>query len=363
MQNALYKNEKVKRQFLGFLRESEGFAESSINSFEQSIFLWEDFTKSGDFSGFGKVKAIGFKKFLVDKKLGASYRYHTLRKLKKFFKWLSNQPGYKSKINLNYVAFLNLNKQESRIARQGVRKNIPTLEEIKKVIRSIQVKNEVDQRDRALISFVLAFGVRITALISLPLGSFDEKELVLEQDPKLGVRTKFSKRITSTAFPIKYKEPLKHVLEWVRYLKEEKEFGSDDPLFPATKLENGEENISYQNTGTVKPCFWKDSSSARRVFEKRFKEAGVTYYHPHSLRHLLVKELTRVRLTEEEKKAVSQNFGHEDVGTTFGSYGYGVIAEDKQVELVKNINPEDRETEPGRLVNQLEGLIRQIKEK
>jgi hypothetical protein len=51
----------------------------------------------------------------------------------------------------------------------------------------------------------------------------------------------------------------------------------------------------------------------------------------------VVKELTKTPLTEEQKKAISQNLGHENVGTTFGSYGYGHIEEDRQVELVKNI--------------------------
>jgi hypothetical protein len=41
--------------------------------------------------------------------------------------------------------------------------------------------------------------------------------------------------------------------------------------------------------------------------------------------------------TEEEKKAISQNLGHADVGTTFGSYGYGHIEEDRQMEIIKSI--------------------------
>jgi hypothetical protein len=52
---------------------------------------------------------------------------------------------------------------------------------------------------------------------------------------------------------------------------------------------------------------------------------------------LIVKEFAKTRLTEEEKKAISQNLGHADVGTTFGSYGYGHIEEDRQMEIIKNI--------------------------
>ena len=49
-------------------------------------------------------------------------------------------------------------------------------------------------------------------------------------------------------------------------------------------------------------------------------------------------------LTEEEKKAISQSLGHENVATTFGSYGYGMIDENKQVEIIRNIDFEGKRT-------------------
>ena len=48
--------------------------------------------------------------------------------------------------------------------------------------------------------------------------------------------------------------------------------------------------------------------------------------------HLVVKEFAKTRLTEEEKKAISQNLGHENTGTTF----YGHIQEERQIDIVKN---------------------------
>lgn len=118
-----------------------------------------------------------------------------------------------------------------------------------------------------------------------------------------------------------------------------------DPIFPMAKVENGPQNINFHNTGEVEPCFWQDSSSARRIFQKRFLEAEVPYYHPHTFRHLVVKEFARTRLTEEEKKAISQNLGHENTGTTFGSYGYGHIEEERQVDIVKRIKLGNQEVD------------------
>jgi integrase len=111
-------------------------------------------------------------------------------------------------------------------------------------------------------------------------------------------------------------------------------------------LEQGKESISYYSSGIVEPVFWSNANPARKVFEKRFKEADIPYYHPHTFRHLIVKEFIKARLSEEEKKAISQNLGHEDVGTTFGSYGYGKISTDRQVDIVKSIRLGHPETEP-----------------
>jgi hypothetical protein len=48
--------------------------------------------------------------------------------------------------------------------------------------------------------------------------------------------------------------------------------------------------------------------------------------------------LSKARLTEEEKKAISMNLGHENVGTTFGSYGYGHMTPIDAVKIVQKLN-------------------------
>jgi len=112
-----------------------------------------------------------------------------------------------------------------------------------------------------------------------------------------------------------------------------------------SKIENGKENINYYNTGEVEAKFFKDSGSLRKIFEKRFKQVGGEYYHPHTFRHSWVKEMAKLPLTEEEKKAISQNLGHEDVSTTFGNYGYGKMDESRQIELMRSIDFEGRKKE------------------
>lgn len=350
MSKANYKNEMTKREFFAFLKNSERFSDDSVSSFEKALLFWEDFTKADDFFSFDDEQAIAFRDWLKGKNrkgtenpISLSYCYDTLRRLRKFFDWLAKQP--KSKINPTHTGFLNLSRKDSQIATRVRKVDVPTFEEVLKVIESIGDKTEVERRDRALISFTLLTGARISAIVSLRMKNFDRRRFVVEQDPSSGVKTKFSKQITTVLFPLPDPKPLAYFLEWFDYLDQARDFSPNQPLFPATKLEQGKESVSYYSSGAVEPAFWSNANPARKIFEKRFKGANIPYYHPHTLRHLIVKEFIKTRLTEEEKKAISQNLGHEDVGTTFGSYGYGKISSDRQVDIVRGIRFNHPETE------------------
>lgn len=346
-----FQNEVMKRQFFLHLKEVKGFSKDSLDAYEGAILLWQDCTENKDFASFGKQLARAFKTWLklrIGKQgepLSLTYMYHVLRRLKGFFQWVAMQPTYKSRVNPIDIEHLSLSKKETRIAIQPNKRDIPSMEEVVKVIESIEIKNDVDRRDRALICFTILTGARISAIYSLPMMAFDEETLTVDQNPKFGIKTKFSKRIVTTFFPIEYTGAVDHFLEWYRYLKHAKGFTGKDPVFPVARVECGKQNLAFHATGDVEPIFWQDSGSARKVFQKRFLEANVPYYHPHTFRHLVVKEFAKTKLTEEEKKAISQNLGHENTGTTFGSYGYGHIEEERQVDIVKRIKLGDKEVE------------------
>ncbi len=335
------KNAQAKLKFFEYLEGAKGFTDPSIHTFGDSIHQWEKFFEFEDFANFNKTKALSFVKHLKEREsktesghLGLQTQYSYLRRVKKFFDWLADQPGYKSQINKNEVAFLRLSRKEVRIANSGTTKNTPTYEEVKKIVEGIEVKNEIDMRDRAIICLALTTGMRISALISLRMKNFNKQRELFDQNPGDGVRTKNGKRIFTTFFPITWGEPRKYFLEWFEYL-EEKGFQSEDPIFPATKRGYVD---SAHNSEMVSIAFWKDSNSARKIFEKRCLAVEVPYYHPHSFRHLIVELMSKTRLTEEEKRAISLNLGHANVGTTFGSYGYGSMDPKKAVDVVKNVS-------------------------
>lgn len=319
-------NEKIKRKYYDFLKESQGYSDATITAVKKSIYRYEEFTDFEDFSKFNKKKAVEFKKWLEEKldprsqkQISITTCYNYLKSLKDFFKWLSYQPSYKSKINFMEVEFLKLPKEKARIANAQKRERYPSLEQVKQVASSIQINNEIDLRDRALISFTLLSGMRDSAITSLPLGCFDENTLQVSQDPKKGVKTKFSKTINSVLFKFN-NDLLNYVLEWVKYLKEEKHFSDTDPLFPRNKVENAQgANIFVSNS--VESEFWQSVTSMRDIFKQRFTGAGIEYFSPHCLRHSAVNTAISKCRNGHEIKAVSQNFGHEDVGTTMTTYG------------------------------------------
>ena len=61
------KNELIKREFFRWLKEANGCCDSTINSIEKGILIYESFTKHADFKNYNPNKAIAFKEWLRKK--------------------------------------------------------------------------------------------------------------------------------------------------------------------------------------------------------------------------------------------------------------------------------------------------------
>jgi integrase len=132
------------------------------------------------------------------------------------------------------------------------------------------------------------------------------------------VDTKFSKTFTTFFFPVG-DEIRRVVAEWMNYLREDKLWGNDDPLFPATLIALGASR-QFEAFGLDRK-HWSNATPIRKIFCEAFSRAGLQYFNPHSFRNTLVRLGQDVCTTPEEFKAWSQNLGHEQVLTTFLSYG------------------------------------------
>lgn len=332
-------NERVKRKYIRWMKEAQGLSDLTINVIERAIGLYEDFTESEDFERFNGQSAVEFKKWLSQypkRSRPTSVRtvYHYLRHLKRFLVWLSGQPGYRSRIRINDTSYLSLDRKSVREATAQSRPKWPPLEHVNQLAGSIDIVNEIDRRDQALISFLLLSGMRDTAVRSLPLGCFDPDTLQVQQDPGRGVSTKFGKSIVTTLFRFD-DQLLGYVLNWVEFLKRHKRFSGACPMFPRSKLGHKDGGLSFISD-EVEPVFWKSSGSIRQILKKRSVEADLAYFNPHSFRHAAVQLAMRRCRTPEEFKAVSQNLGHDNVGTTLTSYGK--VDDSRVAELITSID-------------------------
>jgi integrase len=80
---------------------------------------------------------------------------------------------------------------------------------------------------------------------------------------------------------------------------------------------------------------WSSALPIRQIFREAFERAGLPYFHPHSIRKTLAKLGEQVCASPEEFKAWSQNLGHEQVLTTFLSYGS--VATDRQGAIIRGL--------------------------
>lgn len=318
------KNERIKKLYFQFLTEADGKASSTINGIRKAILRFEQYTKLKDFACFNKEQAIGFKKYLTNIKtirtkesLSKSTMLATINPLKDFFKWLAYQPGYKSRIEILDIEYLNLSDKETRAAKTSIYKPFPTLDQILAVIKNLPTTNEIELRDRALIAFTLLTGMRDSAIASLKLKHLKLEQRLVVQDPR-EVKTKFSKRIDTFFFPVGV-DLEQIVVDWVNYLLKKKLYDLSAPVFPRTELIH-DENNSF-TAGELKPIHWKTTTQIRKIFKKAFESAGLPYYNPHSFRNTLVELGQKICTNPEQFKAWSQNLGHESPLTTFISYG------------------------------------------
>lgn len=133
------------------------------------------------------------------------------------------------------------------------------------------------------------------------------------------MKTKSSKLIPTTLFAFDEKL-LAYVIEWSTHLKA-KGFGSQDPLFPRAKVDQGVDNLSFESSTEVEPIYWHGAGRVRVIFRSRAQQAGLPYFPPHTFRHLAINLAFKACKNGEEIKAISQNFGHEHIATTISVYG------------------------------------------
>lgn len=331
-------NERIKRQYFAYLKEAKRYSEQSVDVAAKALSRFEEYNRHRNFKAFHFEQAIAFKKHLVGqtgqrsgKKLSKATLHVTSKQLRAFFFWLAGQPGYKARFQYTDADYFNLSEKDTRIATAQREGKAPTLKQVRRVIETMPDGSEIERRNRALVAFALLTGARDAAIASMKLKHVHLEEGYVYQDAN-EVNTKFSKTQTTYFFPVG--EDIREILaEWMRFLREEKLWGNDDPLFPATRIVVGQ--TRHFEAAGLERTHWSTATPIRTIFREAFERAGLPYFNPHSLRKTLAKLGEQVCISPEEFKAWSQNLGHEQVLTTLMSYG--TVATDRQGDIMRRL--------------------------
>jgi integrase len=328
-------NLRITRKYLLWLGDARGLSAATVDQASASIATFGQYLGAKDFRAFNSEVARAFKRYLEkprpsmgDKPRAKSTVNGILRDISAFLIWLADQSGYRSKITRSDIAYLAPDRKSENARRGTLWKPHPSAECVSQVILGMPTRTTLERRNRAFVAFLLLTGARESAAISLRLCHVDLAESCVNFDGR-SVDTKFGKTFTTAFFPVG-KEVEEIVRAWVMELRTEQMFSGADPLFPKTDVGVGRDRL-FQVVG-IKREPWSSPSAAAKIFKDAFVEAGQPPYPPHRVRDTLVDLGKRLCRTPEEFKSWSQNLGHDDVMTTFTSYG--TVPTGRQVELM-----------------------------
>jgi integrase len=328
-------NERIKRQYLHFLREAKRSDMATVDKASEAILRFERSTGFRPFKRFHIEQAVTFKRNLSNernartgKPLSKATVDSTLRMVKAFFLWLAGQPGYKSRIA--YADYFNLNAKDARIAHTSREAIYPTPEQCRHAFAQMPGLTPLHRRDRALFAFLMLTGARDGAIASMRLKHVDLVQHCVYQDAR-DVNTKFAKTFTTWFFPVD-SAYLDAFADWVAYLREAELFGPGDARFPKPVM--GLKDGEFAPLGLSRDTY-SNAGKLRAVIKDAFTSAGLPPFGPHSFRKTLGLLANTHGKTPEQFKAWSMNLGHENIATTLSAYC--PVSPSRQGELIRQV--------------------------
>ena len=233
-------NERTKRAYFTFLKEAKGLSETSVDAAATAIARFEAYSRWRSFNAFHFEQATSFKRHLATQHgqrsgepMSKATLRHTLAALKAFLNGFQDSRGFGSASPIRMRSYFNLSLKDATLARATREERIPTLEQIHRVLDSMPQQTAVNRRNRAMIALAALTAARADALASMRLRHIDIEAGCISQDARQ-VRTKNSKSFPT--FFVQIGGNARSIVEdWVTYLRCNRLWGPDDPLFPATR--------------------------------------------------------------------------------------------------------------------------------
>lgn len=204
-------------------------------------------------------------------------------------------------------------------------------------IRNMPEGNEIEMRNKALVSLCLLTTPRISSLQEARIERIkyfkDLDAWAFLQDPRLQ-NTKYSKYITSFFIGHVY-DIIQNVLRWKEYLISQGH-NNKDYLFPKIKYSFDKDGNSILEL--TKGCI-KSQTQIRIIIKEAFLSNGLPYLNQHSFRHRITRKMMKGEDAAERLMALAENDGHKGgMATLVASYGGNYL--EKQARLLKEFDLE-----------------------
>lgn len=331
-------NERMKRRYIGYLKEAKGQDQKSLDKALGALVKFEESTNYKLFKKFHIEQARVFKNALLNAKnsstgkpLSMTTVDATLRLVKGFFHWLAGQQGYKKVLSYADVEYFNNNAKDARAAHSQRIIPFPSMQAAHHAFQAMPEHSELQHRDKAIFAFLMLTGARVEATASLKLKHINLIDGSVFQDGR-EVKTKNSKTFTTTFYPVG-QVYLDCFTNWVNYLRDDKLFGPQDALFPKPARELIDGKFVFEKLSREP---YSNGSRINSVIRQTFASVQLQEYTPHSFRKTLGMLMNDLQLPLETQKAWSQNMGHENFATTVSSYL--PVSEPRQAILIKDLS-------------------------
>jgi integrase len=325
---------ELRYEYRVYQRQAKGADDKTIQASARAIVELSEFLDGTSLHDITREQVIAFKEQEYqrvgkrsNKLLAPSTRVHTLSALKQFFSWLSTHYGETS-LGKRYACLIEyLTPSKNDVTRSRTSKqlsDLPTMDQVVGMVKAMPEANLENRRDKALLSLMVLIAPRVSAAVSLRIGHIDRQRRVVIQDGAT-VDTKFGKTIISALVPVDA-DLETYFLDY--HGERSSMAGEDAPLFPCAVDAFGQLGASAER-------FWNSPNSVRRILASACERAGVPYFSPHKFRNFLALWGLKNCVSPEERKAFSQNIGHDIEQMTWN--GYAKVPADSQIECVRSL--------------------------
>lgn len=316
-------NERMKRAYIGYLRDAKGRDEKTIDKMLAAIVRFEESTGYKPFKKFHIEQAGKFKAALAKAKnertrkpLSHATLDATLRLVKAFFLWLAGQAGYKSVLSYADCEYFNSNAKDARVAHTERDIPHPSMAQALRAFEVMPEATDIERRNRAFFAFLMLTGARDGAAASLKVKHINLEDGYVFQDAR-EVKTKNSKTIHTWFFPIAatYRNCF---TDWVMHLRTDKLYGPNDAVFPKPEMGLARGG-GFRVVGLSREPY-ASAASLNVTIRKAFAAVQMPEYTAHSFRKTLGCYSNEACKTMEQYKAWSMNLGHANLATMISAY-------------------------------------------